>query len=310
MMRQTSNARLADRDSAPRQPPRIEFLGLPFCLLSQREAVRLIIGRRGAPYRYVVTPNAYHVVTAHDQPERLMPIYRGAWLSLCDSRILRALARLEGRALPLVTGSDLVAALLAALGAPDPTGGRRLLIVGPPRATATTLRAAYPDVAFDILPAPAGLAGDAALRRAVARDCVVRPWDILLLCVGCPAQELIAREIGDLGRSGGVALCVGAAIDFLTGARGRAPLWMQRLSLEWAYRLAQEPRRLWRRYLVESPKILRIFMAAHAARTPYGPRAPSALAMARIAGSTGIREWLRIARRARKRPPRSDSRSP
>ncbi len=290
MMRPTSNARLADHDGPPRQPPRVEFLGLPFCLLSQREAVHLIVARGGAPYRYVVTPNAYHVVTAHDQPQRLMPIYRGAWLSLCDSRILRALARLEGRALPLVTGSDLVAALLPALGVSDPAGGRRrLLIVGPPRATATTLRAAYPDLAFDILPAPAGLAGDAALRRAVARDCVARPWDILLLCVGCPAQELIAREIGDLGRGGGVALCVGAAIDFLTGARDRAPLGVQKLGLEWAYRLAQEPRRLWRRYLVESPKILRIFMAAHAARALRGARAPSASATARIVGREGRR---------------------
>jgi exopolysaccharide biosynthesis WecB/TagA/CpsF family protein len=54
---------------------------------------------------------------------------------------------------------------------------------------------------------------------------------------------------------------VGAAVDFLIGTRARAPLWLQKLSLEWAYRLGQEPSRLWRRYLVDSPKILRIFVA-------------------------------------------------
>src|SRR6202035_435716 len=98
----------------------IEFLGLPFNTLSQARAVQLIIDGRGAPYRYVVTPNAYHVVTIHDHPGRLLPLYQGAWLSLCDSRIVRSLARFERLALPLVTGSDLVAALLATLNGRDP----------------------------------------------------------------------------------------------------------------------------------------------------------------------------------------------
>jgi exopolysaccharide biosynthesis WecB/TagA/CpsF family protein len=104
------------------------------------------------------------------------------------------------------------------------------------------------------------------LRLAVAHACLDRPWDILLLCVGCPAQELIARLIAQLGRPTGIALCVGASIDFLTGRQTRAPRWLQKLSLEWAYRLALEPRRLWRRYLVDSPKILRIFFATRSAR--------------------------------------------
>ncbi len=244
------------------RPRHIDFLGLPFCQLSAAQVLQAILGRAGPPYRYVVTPNAYHLVAVHDAPEQLLPLYRGAWLSLCDSRILRGLARFEGKALPLVTGSDLVAALLAALNSAD--GARpqaRLLIVGPPAGTAAALRNIYPLLTFDILPAPHGLGHDTRARLAVARACLDRSWDILLLCVGCPAQELIARQIGELGRSSGIALCVGAAIDFLTGARTRAPLWVQKLSLEWAYRLAQEPRRLWRRYLVESPKVLRIFLA-------------------------------------------------
>ena len=97
----------ATPDSAPPQPPHTEFLGMRFCLLSQADVIRRVI-EAGAPYRYVVTPNAYHIAAAHDEPARLLPLYRAAWLSLCDSRIVRALARLEGRALPLVTGSDLV----------------------------------------------------------------------------------------------------------------------------------------------------------------------------------------------------------
>jgi len=77
----SSNPRAAQPVIGSLDTPHTEFLGLPFCLLSQREAVRLIIARRGAPYRYVVTPNAYHVVKAHDEPTRLLPAYRAAWLS-------------------------------------------------------------------------------------------------------------------------------------------------------------------------------------------------------------------------------------
>ncbi len=104
----------------------------------------------------------------------------------------------------------------------------------------------------------------------MARACVHRQWDIALLCVGCPAQEQIARQLAELGCKSGIALCVGASIDFLTGARARAPLWLQRLSLEWAYRLVREPRRLWRRYLVELPKILRILLQERLGRAGSG----------------------------------------
>lgn len=245
-----------------------EFLGLPFALLTQGEVIDAITAGCGAPYRYVVTPNAYHVVAAHEEPVRLLPIYRAAWLSVCDSRIVRALARLDRRALPLVTGSDLVPALLARLNAQDRQGlPRRILVVGPPRGAEAALHAAYPNMIFEILPAPQGLAHDAERRLGVARACLSRRWDIALLCLGCPAQEMIAHKLAELGRQSGIVLCVGASIDFLIGARSRAPRWLQRLSLEWAYRLAREPGRLWRRYLVESPKILRIFIAA---RSPRG----------------------------------------
>src|ERR1700733_5938920 len=100
-----------------RQPRHAEFLGLPFSLLRQVEVVQLIAEQGGSPYRYIVTPNAHHPVPTHNAPKRLLPIYREAWLSLCDSRIVRALARFDRLPLPLVTGSDLVAGLLLGLGA-------------------------------------------------------------------------------------------------------------------------------------------------------------------------------------------------
>lgn len=256
------HVRMAEAITASPQPPHAGFLGLSFCLLSQHQVVRLVIEHSGAPFRYVVTPNAYHIALVHDEPARLLPVYRGAWLSLCDSRILRALAAFDGLALPLVTGSDLVDVLLSDLNARDAAGSpRRILVVGPRRNAEEKLRTAYPNLTIEVLPAPGDLERDAALRLAVARDCMDRRWDILLLCVGCPAQELIAHQLAELGCTSGIALCVGAAVDYLTGDRTRAPRWVQKLSLEWAYRLTQEPGRLWHRYLVDSPKVLRVFMA-------------------------------------------------
>ena len=56
------------------------------------------------------------------------------------------------------------------------------------------------------------------------------------------------------GRIPAVMLGVGAAFDFLAGAKSQAPRWMQSSGLEWLFRLATEPRRLWRRYLRHNPR--------------------------------------------------------
>lgn len=73
--------------------------------------------------------------------------------------------------------------------------------------------------------------------------------DIIWVGLGAPKQELwMAKAVEELGR--GVMLGVGAAFDFFAGSKKRAPYWMQKAGLEWLYRLASEPRRLWKRYFV------------------------------------------------------------
>jgi N-acetylglucosaminyldiphosphoundecaprenol N-acetyl-beta-D-mannosaminyltransferase len=73
--------------------------------------------------------------------------------------------------------------------------------------------------------------------------------DLLWVGLGAPKQDWVAEHLRERG-SAPVILCVGAAFDFLSGAKRRAPEWMQRSGLEWLHRLACEPRRLWRRYIV------------------------------------------------------------
>ena len=70
---------------------------------------------------------------------------------------------------------------------------------------------------------------------------------IVFIGLGCPKQDHFAADHADRFRA--VQVCVGAAFDFHAGTQPMAPEWMQRRGLEWLYRLTQEPRRLWRRYL-------------------------------------------------------------
>ncbi len=76
--------------------------------------------------------------------------------------------------------------------------------------------------------------------------------DIVWIGLGSPKQERwAAAHVGRL--SAPVLICVGAAFDFHAGLKQQAPRWLQRSGLEWAFRLAHEPRRLWRRYLINNP---------------------------------------------------------
>jgi N-acetylglucosaminyldiphosphoundecaprenol N-acetyl-beta-D-mannosaminyltransferase len=81
---------------------------------------------------------------------------------------------------------------------------------------------------------------------------------ILFVGLGTPKQErwMAAHR----GRIPAVMLGVGAAFDFLAGVKPQAPRWMMRAGLEWLFRLATEPRRLWRRYLIQNPRFVLLFL--------------------------------------------------
>ena len=82
---------------------------------------------------------------------------------------------------------------------------------------------------------------------------------IVFIGLGCPRQEVWAYEYRESLRMPLIA--VGAAFDFHAGNLKRAPASLQRVGLEWLYRLVQEPRRLWRRYLLLNPSYLTLLLA-------------------------------------------------
>ena len=79
--------------------------------------------------------------------------------------------------------------------------------------------------------------------------------DLVVACFGCPKQEKWIYE-NYHKYDGTVSICAGATVDFLAGTVSRAPKWMRDHGLEWVYRLFQEPKRLFKRYLVDDVKIL------------------------------------------------------
>jgi N-acetylglucosaminyldiphosphoundecaprenol N-acetyl-beta-D-mannosaminyltransferase len=96
------------------------------------------------------------------------------------------------------------------------------------------------------------------------RDCGAQ---LIWVGLGTPKQDWEAARLARALPV--VAVAVGAAFDFVAGAKRQAPLWMQRHGLEWCYRLGQEPRRLWRRYLFGNARFV-YAVAAGAVRRAAG----------------------------------------
>jgi len=241
------------------KPIRTAFLGADFDALDLDEAVDAIAAKASAqqPFVYVATPNVDHLVRLNRDAAGLSPLYREAWLVLCDSRIIQPLARLSGLNLPVAPGADIAALLFErAIGRDEP-----ISIVGGTAETAALLAARYQlsKIAHHI--PPMGLRHNPAALAAIADFIVDHPARFVFLCVGSPQQEMIARVVIERGGATGVGLCVGAALEFLTGEKARAPLWIRRAKLEWLHRLLSEPARLWKRYLVDGPEIFGIWMA-------------------------------------------------
>lgn len=96
--------------------------------------------------------------------------------------------------------------------------------------------------------------------------------DLIVLGMGMPRQEAVARELRASLDAPCLIVCGGAIIDFLGGKTARAPRWLQAIGLEWAWRLALEPRRLFRRYVIGNPVFLAraVALAAGTARPKRG----------------------------------------
>lgn len=201
----------------------------------------------------VVTPNIQHVVQAEDDAD-FAHACNSADLVLPDGwpvvAVMRRVGDWQGGR---VAGSDLAPRVLAAAC----EAGLSVAFVGGRDSTATTAaanaRVLYPGLDVVLARSPEfATRPTAADADRLTRDVAEVKADILFLCLGAPKSELLAAATARQ-LNVAVVLCFGAVIDHLAGTQIRAPRWVQSVGLEWAFRIAKEPRRLFGRYARAAP---------------------------------------------------------
>jgi N-acetylglucosaminyldiphosphoundecaprenol N-acetyl-beta-D-mannosaminyltransferase len=223
------------------------------------------------PARVVCAANVHMTMEAYDDPT-FAAVVEEADCVLPDGMPLVWALRLLGvdGARRVRMAPDLVLHLLHHAA----RNGLRVGLYGGTEETLTELRrrlaARIPDltVAYCHAPPfrPLSEPENAAVVEAI-RDASV---DLLFVGIGCPRQERwMAAHRDDLDC---VMLGVGYAFDLLAGRRTEAPVWLQRAGLEWTHRLAQDPKRLWRRYARHNPRFMAL-LAAQGASEGFGRRA-------------------------------------
>ena len=255
-------------------PPRVEMLGVELDPLTMQQAVDTVLGwtrDEQSHCRYVVTPNVDHIVLLQHHAG-LQAAYEDADLILADGAPVVWASHLLGRKLPdRIPGSDLTPAIFAAV-RPEQTLKVSLLGAMPSVAevAAANIEHRWPAVKVTgCYSPPFGFEKSAEENDKILAQIAAAEPDLLIVGVGAPKQELWVHQQRER-IAARAALCVGATIDFLAGEKSRAPRWMRRVGLEWAHRLATEPRRLASRYARDAwifPQIvLRSYLKGNGAR--------------------------------------------
>jgi N-acetylglucosaminyldiphosphoundecaprenol N-acetyl-beta-D-mannosaminyltransferase len=204
--------------------------------------------------RQYVSVCTVHTVMECQRNDSLRRIVNAAGMTTPDGMPLVWLSRLAGHGfVSRVYGPDLMLAAMA-----DPSGYRHFFYggrAGVADRLAQTMRRRFPQAQIvGTLTPPQGTAEELCTPETAAAINETRA-EIVWAGVSSPKQEFWMSCMRPL-LDAPVLIGVGAAFDFHTGAARQAPPWMQRSGLEWLFRLAQEPRRLWRRYLIDNPWFL------------------------------------------------------
>lgn len=206
-------------------------------------------------FNYIVTPNVDHVVRNYRDREAIN--YTEARLSLCDSKILFLLAKLLAIHIDeVLTGSDLTEWLIKYIS----TNNYQVTIIGSKEELISKIKIGFGLNHINHYNPPMGFIDNEYEVIKCIEFVIQNPAEIILFAVGSPQQEILANRISKSQEAKGLGFCVGASLLFLGGEEKRAPQILRDMHLEWAYRLLQNPKRLWKRYLVEDIFIFFIFI--------------------------------------------------
>lgn len=226
--------------------PEVRFAGLRFTLLDVDQAVNALAGRdAGRPFAAFVTPNAEHAYLRRGNAE-FRACGDACWLSANDSRVLRRAALLAGIDLKFAPGAYVARDLFERAIRPDDP----LTVIGADETVANELKARFGLTRIVQHIPPMGMIGKADAVQAAIDFIVSHPARFVFVAMGPPQSEMLCQRVIADGRATGIGLCIGSALTVLTGRSDPAPAWMEQAGLVWLYRLAREPKRLWRRYLM------------------------------------------------------------
>lgn len=246
----------ASADGLVRWPRKVDVFGVGVSVTNYDEAAAAILGAAAAGLPGIVSCHAVHaLVTASRSPTLRAKVNTFDLVSPDGQPVRWALNLLHGAHLAeRVYGPELMLRLCAGAAA----AGISIYLYGGSPAVADRLQAnlcrRFPDLRIAGCEAPPFRPLTPEEDQVVVDRINQSGAGLLLIGLGCPKQDLFAYEHRATIRP--VQVCVGAAFDFHAGVKKMAPAWMQRRGLEWLYRLAQEPGRLWQRYLTTNALFL------------------------------------------------------
>jgi N-acetylglucosaminyldiphosphoundecaprenol N-acetyl-beta-D-mannosaminyltransferase len=246
--------------SAP--PPAAEVLGVSLALTDYDGTLDWIDDAVTSGHRGYICVAATHTVMAAQEDPALRAAVEGADLTVPDGQpLVWALNLLGHRLTDRVYGPELMDRACARAA----QTGRRMYLYGGRNQGALVqlahnLRVRHPGLRIVGGHAPPFRPLTDAEEQAVIADINRSRAEVVWVGIGVPKQEKWMARMQDRVQAP-VLIGVGAAFDFHGGLIPQAPARMQRLGLEWAFRLAQEPRRLWRRYLRYNPRFVAGFAA-------------------------------------------------
>ena len=238
---------------------RMNFLNIEVDNLTMNEAIdraeELIIKKKPS---YVVTPNVDHIVKLETDKE-FQDVYKNADLILTDGMPLIWISKMRGNPIKeKISGSDFFPKLCERAA----EKGYSLFLLGAAEGVAAkaakNLKEKYEglNIVGTYSPSYGFEKKDDEIKMIIEMINETKP-DILAVGLGAPKQEkFLYKYKNELNVP--ISLAIGASIDFEAGNINRAPRWMQNCGLEWFYRLCKEPKRMFKRYIVDDLKILSI----------------------------------------------------
>jgi N-acetylglucosaminyldiphosphoundecaprenol N-acetyl-beta-D-mannosaminyltransferase len=272
------------------------LLGLPFHVITMDEAIDDAVGavEAKAP-SYYITANVDFIAQAHDN-EPLKDILFHAHRVVCDGMPLVWLSRYFHPVLPeRVAGSDMVFRLFEQanqrawkvyfLGSDAETLGE----------TKAILAQRYPQMEVVGTFSPPFGTVDSWPNEEILADIKASKPDLLLVAVGCPKQEYwISKYYKEAGVP--LSIGIGASLDFICGTQVRAPVWIQKIGMEWSWRMLSDPKRLVKRYAKD---LYYLVVLANRQRKITGKGSKSVVPSGAVPAAEGVKvsesdvQWIR-----------------